>query len=92
MAKVTAAVKISGRVQGVAFRHYTSQTANHHGVTGWVKNNPDGTVEALFEGEESVVRAVLDWCARGPDAARVDSVRVCWVNPDDEHDSFSVLF
>lgn len=92
MAKARAAVKISGRVQGVAFRHCTNREAKQHGISGWVRNNQDGTVEALFEGEEAAVRAVIDWCKQGPDAARVDSVHVSWQMSNNEYDSFSVLF
>lgn len=61
-----------GRVQGVAFRHHTSRMAARHGVTGWVMNQPDGSVKACFEGEESAVRAMVEWCRRGPDSAQVD--------------------
>ena len=76
MAKVRAAVVISGEVQGVSFRYFTQRMALQQRVNGWVRNLPSGEVEALFEGEETDVRTVLDWCRRGPDAARVDAVRV----------------
>ncbi|HBT83794.1 MAG: acylphosphatase [Desulfuromonadales bacterium GWD2_61_12] len=76
MAKVRAAVVIMGEVQGVSFRYFTRRVALQQRVCGWVRNLPGGEVEALFEGEETDVRTVLDWCRRGPDAARVDAVRV----------------
>lgn len=63
-----------GRVQGVAFRHHTARSAARHGVTGWVMNLPDGSVKACFEGEEADVRAMVDWCRRGPDLAQVDQL------------------
>jgi acylphosphatase len=67
---------ISGRVQGVGFRYATRRRAQSHGVHGWVRNNVDGTVEAVFEGEPEHVDALVAWCRRGPSGARVDDVRV----------------
>jgi acylphosphatase len=91
MSQTKATATISGRVQGVAFRHFTKQSADQQGVNGWVRNNMDGTVEATFEGEESAVRAVINWCRQGPDMARVDSVHIVWHEASEEFDSFSVL-
>ena len=69
MADTRAKVRVTGRVQGVWFRQSTKQTATLHNVYGWVKNNPDGSVEAVFEGEENAVQAVVDWCRQGPEMA-----------------------
>jgi acylphosphatase len=69
---------VSGRVQGVAFRAYTEDEARRLGVTGWVRNLPDGRVEAEAEGERAFVEALVAWCRRGPPAARVDHVEVAW--------------
>jgi len=69
---------IRGRVQGVFFRAETAEAAGREGVSGWVRNRPDGTVEAVFEGEESRVKAVLDWCRKGPPLSRVEEVEVSW--------------
>jgi acylphosphatase len=69
-------VTISGRVQGVGFRYSALQRARSRGVGGWVRNNADGTVEAVFEGEPEAVDALVTWCRRGPAGARVDDVRV----------------
>ncbi len=74
--KIRARVIVEGLVQGVNFRFYTQQTAIQHNVTGWVQNLPDGSVEGCFEGEERDVRALIDWCRRGPDWASVDEVTV----------------
>jgi acylphosphatase len=74
--KIRAMVRVSGLVQGVAFRHYTVQTAELHGVTGWVRNLPDRSVQACLEGEENDVEAVAQWCRRGPSSARVDEITV----------------
>lgn len=69
---VRKSVVVSGRVQGVAFRNSTQRTAVELGVKGWVRNLPNGDVEGCFEGEEHAVRQLVDWCRRGPSAARVD--------------------
>lgn len=72
--KVRSTVIVRGRVQGVAFRHHTSRAAARHEVAGWVTNLADGSVKACFEGEEEDVRAMVEWCRRGPDLARVDEL------------------
>ncbi len=64
-------VIVHGCVQGVSFRHYTRRQALNLGVTGWVRNMPDGTVEGLFEGDDSAVQALVEWCRSGPPAAQV---------------------
>jgi acylphosphatase len=78
MAKVRAHVVISGLVQGVFFRDSTRRVASGHHVTGWVRNLPDGRVEAVFEGEEEDVRRVVEWCHQGPSHAAVEDVAVEW--------------
>jgi acylphosphatase len=69
-------VTISGDVQGVGFRYATIGRARSRDVAGWVRNNPDGTVGAVFEGQPEAVEALVAWCRRGPSGARVDDVRV----------------
>jgi len=71
-------VVVSGRVQGVAFRAYTVDEARDLGVRGWVRNLPDGRVEAEAEGERPAVEALVAFCRRGPPAARVEGVVVRW--------------
>lgn len=78
MPKVRAHVYISGRVQGVFFRDSTRHLARQYGVAGWVRNLPDGRVEAVFEGEKDAVQRLIDWCHQGPPGARVDRVDVEW--------------
>ena len=90
MTRVSAEVRISGRVQGVWFRQSTKQTAEQYGVNGWVRNCPDGSVEAVIEGEKSSVEAVIDWCKEGPQMARVDNVQVNWKAATGEFSSFRV--
>jgi acylphosphatase len=65
---------VSGRVQGVFFRVRCADEARRRGVGGWVRNLPDGRVEAVFEGEQQQVDAMVEWCRRGPPGARVERV------------------
>ncbi len=76
MVKVRVHVFVSGRVQGVFFRQSTQRKAQSLHVKGWVRNLPDGRVEAVFEGEESAVKTLIDYCRHGPSAARVDDLEV----------------
>jgi acylphosphatase len=69
-------VLISGRVQGVFFRGTCREIAVGHGVSGWVRNLPDGSVEAVFEGPADEVRRLVEWSGRGPRSAVVEDVRV----------------
>lgn len=71
-----ARVLIAGRVQGVFFRHEAARRARGSGVGGWIRNRPDGRVEALFEGPDQEVESLIDWCRTGPPHARVDDVEV----------------
>ncbi|PIW26524.1 MAG: acylphosphatase [Rhodospirillales bacterium CG15_BIG_FIL_POST_REV_8_21_14_020_66_15] len=68
-------VTISGRVQGVWFRGWTCEQARELGLTGWVRNRRDGTVEAVFRGDAVAVRQMVERCQEGPPAARVTDVR-----------------
>ena len=67
---------VSGRVQGVFFRDSCRRLAEQHGVAGWVRNLPDGRVEAVFEGSPDDVRLLVDWARHGPCQAVVDAVAV----------------
>ena len=78
MTAVRAHVFISGYVQGVNFRVYTRQQARLLGLWGWVRNMPDGRVEAVFEGERALVDRMLEWCHRGPPSASVEGVETAW--------------
>jgi acylphosphatase len=69
-------VKVTGRVQGVSFRWYAAQEAERLGVTGWVRNEPDGSVAVFAEGEDSAVDAMVSWCHAGPSYASVRHVAV----------------
>jgi acylphosphatase len=67
---------VTGRVQGVFFRDSTQKEANRLSVQGWVKNNPDGTVELLAKGLESNMDTFIEWLGHGPKAARVDDLTI----------------
>ena len=69
-------VRVTGRVQGVAFRWYAEQQAAQLGVAGWVRNDPDGSVAAHVEGPPDAVDAMVAWCRRGPSSARFEHVAV----------------
>ena len=71
-----ARVRISGRVQGVFFRDSTREKAEELGLYGYVKNTPDGDVEALFEGPTGKIKEMLRWCEQGPPHASVENVDV----------------
>ena len=75
-------IVVSGRVQGVFFRDSCRREALRHGVAGEVRNRPDGTVEAVFEGPSGAVDAVVEWARRGPSGAVVDDVRVTGEAPE----------
>jgi len=89
---VRAHVIITGRVQGVCFRMETQRAARSKGVNGWVRNKRDGSVEAVFEGDESDVKAALNWCRQGPPISRVDDVKVSWQDYVGEFSGFEMTY
>jgi acylphosphatase len=92
MAKTRAHVYVSGKVQGVYFRQTTMEQAQSKGVFGWVKNLPDGRVEAVFEGEEAAVKALVEFCGRGPKGASVTDVATSWEQPKEEFSGFEITY
>ena len=90
--RVRAHVIISGRVQGVFFRVETQRAAEGFGVFGWVRNKRDGTVEAVIEGRQQDVDAMLSWCRQGPRMARVDEVEVKWQDYTGEYKGFDITY
>jgi acylphosphatase len=91
MESARAHITVEGLVQGVCFRVSTVEEARRHGVTGWVRNNPDGTVEAVIEGDKGAVKRLLKWCHRGPPDARVTRVNLRWDEYRDEFGDFRYL-
>ena len=75
-------VFVSGRVQAVFFREMTRRMAQAEGVTGWVRNMPDGRVEAVFEGPDEAVERMIEWSRTGPELAVVDEVEVVDEDPE----------
>jgi acylphosphatase len=90
MSDVRAHVIISGQVQGVFFRDSARREARARRLAGWVRNRPDGTVEAVFQGERQAVEALIRWCHTGPPQAAVDEVAVTWEPPQPGESPFHV--
>jgi acylphosphatase len=82
---------VRGRVQGVFFRAAAQREARRLGLTGWVKNRLDGSVELLAEGEDDAIRELTSWSNHGPSAARVDHVDVRWRGYTGEFSEFSIV-
>ena len=83
-------VQIEGRVQGVGFRNFTQMRARQLGVTGWVRNEADGSVRLEAEGPRAALEELLDAVHNGPRMARVESVDADWADATDEFDVFRV--
>lgn len=83
---------ISGRVQGVGFRHFTKTSARSLGVKGWVKNLPDGRVEAVLQGDEKLVNQLIEKCKKGPRSAYVQQIEVDEEQNEESYSSFDVRF
>jgi acylphosphatase len=79
-----------GRVQGVCFRWFVQEEASRRGLGGWVRNNPDGTVEGAARGPGETVRALLDRIRQGPSLARVEKLDVEWESPSTALDEFRI--
>jgi acylphosphatase len=90
--KARAHVHVTGRVQGVFFRAETAALALRLGLEGWVRNLPDGRVEALFEGEKQDVEEAVAFCKQGPPRAQVQKIDVEWENWKGEFSEFKVRY
>ena len=89
MERVTRHLIITGRVQGVGYRFYAQRKARELGVTGWVRNRRDGSVEAMVQGEAQQVEAMTAWARQGPPSAVVAEVRIA--DGEGEYSSFETL-
>jgi len=89
--KARAHVYVGGMVQGVFFRAETANLAHRLGLTGWVRNLPDGRVEALFEGEKAKVDEAVAFCQRGPPGAHVQDLDIRWEESRGEFRDFRVI-
>lgn len=88
--KVQAKILISGIVQGVFFRREITDLARRLGIVGWVRNLPDGRVEALAEGDKSRIEELIRFCHVGPAGARVRSVEVVWSDSTEDFRGFRI--
>ena len=91
MAQKRIQLLIRGRVQGVYFRAAAMREARRLGITGWVRNRPDGCVELLAEGEEDAIKELSSWANHGPSAARVDGVDIRWRGYTGEFPEFQIV-
>ena len=83
---------VSGRVQGVCFRAETQRAATIFGVSGWVRNRRDGTVEAIVEGAKKDVMSLINWCNTGPPLSKVEKVDATWQNFNGEYSEFDIRY
>ena len=90
MSEARAHLIISGFVQGVWYRAFTERTAGAVGLAGWVRNLPDGSVEAVMEGPRAAIEMAILECKKGPPSSRVDNIEVEWEEPTGEFDSFRI--
>lgn len=81
---------IDGEVQGVCFRIYAMQTAQRLGVTGWIRNLHDGSVEAMAEGEEGILSQFVEWCRHGPPYAHVSRIIEEYSQAGEEFSGFDI--
>ena len=92
MAEKRAHLLIEGKVQGVCFRMYTEEEARRLGLTGWVRNLPDGRVELVAEGESDAVERLIRWAQSGPPLGRVDGVEAREEPHTGEFSSFRITY
>ena len=85
-------VVVSGRVQGVGYRQTTCGEAGRQHLVGWVRNLPDGRVEAVFEGIRDELEEMLSWCSHGPAFADVVKIDVAWEEASGKFTEFEILF
>lgn len=83
-------LKIYGKVQGVFFRDSNRRKAGELNLSGWVRNEPDGTVLVVAEGQEEDLKELIEWCRNGSDHAKVDRVDTEWFEPTGQFDGFIV--
>jgi len=85
-------IVIYGIVQGVGYRYSTYRKALQLGITGWVRNKSDGSVEAVFEGAREKLEEMLSWCREGPSGAYVSEIKVQWEEGDERYNNFEIRY
>ncbi len=81
---------ISGRVQGVFFRAHTKEVADSLGLKGYVRNTEDGDVEAVVVGDEIKIKEFIEWCKKGPSAAKVEDIKIGYPEVKEEFAEFEI--
>ena len=84
-------IRIYGQVQGICLRSYAKEVADRLGLVGWVKNNPDGSVETVAEGSKEKLEEFVKWCKKGPSGAMVEKVEVKWGEKSEDYDQFEII-
>jgi len=92
MNAVRAHLLIEGRVQGVFYRAFTRNIALKLGLHGWVRNNPDGRVEAVFEGDTRLIEQAVQECRRGPSGSRVEDISLSWDEAAEDLSGFEIRY
>lgn len=85
-------LKIYGIVQGVFFRSFVRQAALRLNLTGFVRNEPDGSVYVVAEGSEDKLRELIDLCHQGPELAKVENIKVDWKEATGEYSGFDIAY
>ena len=84
-------LRIHGQVQGVFFRYSAKEQAENLGLVGWIRNNLDGSVEALAEGERDKLEQFIIWCRKGPPGAEVQKLKVEWSKEEEQFSTFDII-
>ena len=84
-------LNIKGFVQGVSFRHYANKKADELGISGYAKNIKDGSLEILCTGKKSDLERFIDWCSKGPEDAKVKTIDVKEIEPDEKFSGFEIM-
>ena len=87
-----ALLRITGHVQGVFYRDNAQAQAQALGLTGYIKNMPDHSVEALAQGEKEKIQAFAEWCKQGSSSAKVENVEISWQEPEKTFNSFEITY
>ena len=90
--KENLAARVTGRVQGVGFRHFTRREAQRLGLVGWVRNEDDGSVQLVAEGSREQLEQLLEALHRGPTSASVSEVEAGWTSANGTFERFSVKY
>ncbi|MBS3122769.1 acylphosphatase [Candidatus Woesearchaeota archaeon] len=89
---ITAQIIINGLVQGVSFRYYTKKTALSLGLTGFVKNLKDGSVEIVVRGNKDNINKLINWCKKGSEQAKVENVKIKEINLIEKFNLFEIRY